>query len=85
MLIKHSYNMAMNLIGFKDKYTRIEREAKFQLADIPDDVTLFPYTRIIDLYMKDTSFRLRKIENQNGDCIALKFTQKLKRPFLSEY
>ncbi len=59
------------------KYARIERERRYLLAEPPSDLALdSPYTRIHDLYLPNTRLRLRRMEDEQGQVIALKLTQK---------
>lgn len=58
------------------KYARIERERRFLMQGLPEDVDRADYQRIIDRYIPGTRLRLRRIESPTGETVALKLTQK---------
>jgi CYTH domain-containing protein len=57
------------------KYARIERERRFLVHELPDDLPA-DYQRILDRYIPGTRLRLRRIESAAGETVALKLTQK---------
>ena len=57
------------------KYARIETERRFLLARAPDRLPA-EYRRIRDWYLEDTRLRLRRIEDPQGNVLALKLGQK---------
>ena len=63
------------------KYARIERERRYLLVIPPSDLDLADqHTRIHDLYIPNTRLRLRRMEDQDGNLTACKFTQKFSPP-----
>jgi CYTH domain-containing protein len=63
------------------KYARIERERRYLLAELPPGLTAdSPHTHIIDRYIPGTRLRLRRMEDETGNVIALKLTQKYDPP-----
>lgn len=58
------------------KYARIERERRFLMGELPEEVDAAAYQRIIDRYIPGTRLRLRRIESPTGETVALKLTQK---------
>jgi CYTH domain-containing protein len=60
----------------KDKYSRLERERKFLLKTLPEDLSLESFRLIEDSYFPDTRLRLRKITDRAGKTLELKLTQK---------
>jgi CYTH domain-containing protein len=63
----------MDRIG---KYACIERERRFWLKAIPPQIAACPVRRITDKYLTHSRLRLRKVEDLQGNVIALKLTQK---------
>jgi len=57
------------------KYARIERERRFLVQQLPDDLSA-DYQHILDRYIPGTRLRLRRIESPAGETLALKLTQK---------
>jgi CYTH domain-containing protein len=60
----------------KHKYSLVERERRFLLETLPEDLSLETFRFIEDLYFPDTRLRLRKITNKTGETLELKLTQK---------
>lgn len=72
----------MDRIG---KYACIERERRFWLKEIPPQIVACPVRRITDKYLDNSRLRLRKIEDSQGNIIALKLTQKYATEFTASY
>ena len=62
--------------GHSLKYARIERERRFLLARVPDDVVATPARLIEDVYIDGTRLRLRRITASDG-AREWKLAQKL--------
>ena len=59
------------------KYARIERERRFLLGHLPDELSsVSPHTAIYDRYIHDTRFRLRQIVASDSKTVTCKLTQK---------
>lgn len=58
------------------KYARIERERRFLMRQLPEDIDSADYQRVLDRYIPGTRLRLRRIESPTGETVALKLTQK---------
>ncbi len=57
------------------KYARVEREHRYLLASLPDEIRPASVRRIIDRYLTSTSLRLRHISGPEGH--QYKLTQKI--------
>lgn len=71
----------MDRIG---KYACIERERRFWLKE-PPPLAICPVRRITDKYLHYSRLRLRKVEDNAGNIIALKLTQKYALESASPY
>jgi CYTH domain-containing protein len=61
----------------ESKYARIERERRFLVCDLPEEIAgRTNYLRIFDVYLPGTHLRLRRIEDGDGNVISRKFGQK---------
>ena len=66
-----------NTIVPDSKYARLERERRFVLEDLPDELTRAePHLQITDNYMTGTRLRLRKVRDPRTNKWTVKFTQK---------
>ena len=66
-----------NTIAPASSYARIERERKFLLDRLPEDLTpASPHVQITDNYITGTRLRLRKIRDPQTNKWTLKFTQE---------
>jgi len=59
-----------------EKYTRIDRERRFLLAEFPKDAKVIRHRRIADRYIEGTTLRLRESTYDDG-LTTFKLTQKL--------
>lgn len=66
----------MTPIWQKQKYSLVERERRFLLESLPEDLPLETFRVIEDKYFPDTRLRLRKITDAAGKTLELKLTQK---------
>jgi CYTH domain-containing protein len=65
------------IVPESSKYARLERERKFLLDRLPEDMTpAAPHVQITDNYLTGTRLRLRKIRDPQTNKWTLKFTQK---------
>jgi CYTH domain-containing protein len=67
------------------KYACIERERRFWLKELPPQIVACPVRRITDKYLENSRLRLRKVEDNQGNIIALKLTQKYPLESASPY
>jgi CYTH domain-containing protein len=58
------------------KYAHIEKERRFLLAKLPDDLDQTAYQLIEDVYITGTRLRLRRMSSPDGETRALKLGQK---------
>jgi len=66
-----------NTIVPESGYARIERERKFLLNRLPEELTpASPHVQITDNYITGTRLRLRKVREPRTNKWTLKFTQK---------
>ena len=61
-------------------YARIERERRFALDALPAAVDPGDYERLVDLYLRDTELRLRRVEAPDGTRKQVKLGQKTPDP-----
>lgn len=64
----------------KRKYARIERERRFLLECLPEQVEEQDYERLHDRYIQGAPLRLRRVEKPTGEPILTKLGQKLLNP-----
>ena len=62
------------------KYSRVERERRFLLAELPPAAAVTASRRISDRYLPGTRLRLRRIDHLDGEASEFKFTQKVPAP-----
>jgi len=66
-----------NTIVPESKYSRIERERRYLLQDLPEGLTRADYhLQITDNYITGTRLRLRKVRDPQTNKWVVKFTQK---------
>ena len=66
-----------NTIVPESKYSRIERERRYLLQDLPPALTRTdPHLQITDTYITGTRLRLRKVREPRTNKWTIKFTQK---------
>ncbi len=66
-----------NTIVPESKYSRIERERRYLLQDLPEGLTrVDPHVQITDNYITGTRLRLRKVRDPKTNKWTVKFTQK---------
>ena len=66
-----------NVIVPESKYARVERERRFLLNDLPEDVTRAdPHVQITDNYITGTRLRIRRVRDPKTNKWIVKFTQK---------
>ncbi|MFN2532067.1 MAG: hypothetical protein ABR555_12290 [Pyrinomonadaceae bacterium] len=66
-----------NTVVPQSKYSRIERERRFLLQDLPSGLTRTdPHLQITDNYITGTRLRLRKVRVPQSNKWTVKFTQK---------
>lgn len=66
-----------NTIVPESKYSRIERERRYLLKDLPEGMTRAdPHVQITDNYITGTRLRLRKVRDPGTNKWTVKFTQK---------
>ncbi|MFN2516683.1 MAG: hypothetical protein ABR556_10775 [Pyrinomonadaceae bacterium] len=59
------------------KYARVERERRYLLQDLPEELTrASPHLQITDNYITGTRLRLRKVRNPQTNKWTVKLTQK---------
>lgn len=61
-------------------YARIERERRFVLERLPDDLDPTDFRRLRDTYIEGTDLRLRRVESPDGALVQLKLGQKTLDP-----
>jgi CYTH domain-containing protein len=62
---------------FKQKYARLERERRYLVCDLPEELTNEArFSVISDRYIKGTRLRLRTISDPQGQVLEYKFGQK---------
>jgi len=59
------------------KYSRVERERRFLLAEAPPVSAVTASRRITDRYLPGTRLRLRRIDYRDSGACEFKFTQKV--------
>jgi hypothetical protein len=60
-----------------NKYARIERERRYLVCDLPEEISSDKdFIRIVDLYITGTRLRLRRLEDKNGQAVSRKLGQK---------
>jgi len=66
-----------NTIVPDSKYSRIERERRYLLRDLPEGLTRTdPHVQITDNYITGTRLRIRKVREPRTNKWTVKFTQK---------
>ena len=61
----------------ESKYSRIERERRYVLKDLPSGLTrIDPHFQITDTYITGTRLRIRKVRDPRTNKWTVKFTQK---------
>jgi CYTH domain-containing protein len=66
-----------NTIVPESRYSRIERERRYLLQDLPQGMTRAdPHVQITDNYITGTRLRLRKVRDPRTNKWTVKFTQK---------
>ena len=66
-----------NTIVPKSRYARVERERRYLLDGLPEELTrASPHVQITDNYITGTSLRLRKVREPQTNKWIVKFTQK---------
>lgn len=61
----------------ESKYSRIERERRYVLKDLPSGLTrIDPHLQITDTYITGTRLRIRKVRDPRTNKWTVKFTQK---------
>src|SRR4030095_12551231 len=66
-----------NTVVPESKYARIERERRYLLQDLPEDLSRAdPHLQITDNYITGTRLRLRKVREPRTNKWTVKFTQK---------
>jgi CYTH domain-containing protein len=66
-----------NTIVPQSKYSRLERERRFLLRDLPEGMTRAdPHVQITDNYLTGTRLRIRKVREPRTNKWIVKFTQK---------
>src|SRR5207253_3394596 len=66
-----------NTIVPESKYTRIERERRYLLPDLPEGLSRADHhLQITDNYITGTRLRIRKVRNPQTNKWVVKFTQK---------
>ena len=66
-----------NTIISESKYSRIERERRYLLQDLPEGLTRAdPHVQITDNYLTGTRLRLRKVRDPKTNKWTVKLTQK---------
>src|SRR6185295_8573360 len=65
------------IVPAASKYSRIERELRYLLQDLPEGLTrASPHVQITDNYLTGTRLRLRKIRDPQTNKWTVKLTQK---------
>ena len=65
------------IVPAESKYARVERERRYLLQDLPEDLTrASPHVQITDNYITGTRLRLRKVRDPQTNKWTVKFTQK---------
>ena len=67
------------LAGYLGNYSRYEIERKYLVTELPDFLP-DTFTEIHDLYLKDSSLRLRVEKTSTGEVIGRKLTKKDRAP-----
>ncbi|HKR61544.1 MAG TPA: hypothetical protein VJS64_17790 [Pyrinomonadaceae bacterium] len=66
-----------NTVVPESKYSRVERERRYLLEDLPEGLTrASPHVQITDNYITGTRLRLRKVREPQTNKWTVKFTQK---------
>ena len=58
------------------KYAQMEEERRFLLQELPVDLDIDAFSRIVDHYLPGTRLRLRRIESSDEKVLVYKFGQK---------
>jgi CYTH domain-containing protein len=65
------------IVPAESKYARVERERRYLLQDLPEDLTrASPHVQITDNYITGTRLRLRKVRDPQTNKWIVKLTQK---------
>ncbi len=64
----------------KRPYARIERERRFLLDRLPEEVSPNDFEQLEDLYIAGTHLRLRRVRKPSGEWIVTKLGQKIIDP-----
>ena len=65
------------IVPVESKYSRIERERRYLLQDLPEGLTrASPHLQITDNYISGTRLRIRKVRDPQTNKWTVKFTQK---------
>lgn len=65
------------IVPAESKYARIERERRYLLQDLPQELTrASPHVQITDNYISGTRLRLRKVRDPQTNKWTVKLTQK---------
>ena len=68
------------IVPVESKYSRIERERRYLLQDLPEGLTrASPHLQITDNYISGTRLRIRKVRDPQTNKWTVKFTQKFAR------
>ena len=67
-------------LGYKPKYSYVEREYRYLVQTLPQGLENCSYVDIEDLYIENTTMRLRCMRKENGELRDLKLTQKFVEP-----
>ncbi|HMQ21192.1 MAG TPA: hypothetical protein PKE00_01810 [Planctomycetota bacterium] len=61
-------------------YSRIERERRFELSELPATVDRTRFERLRDCYISGTTLRIRRVESPDGTVRVIKLGQKVADP-----
>ncbi|MDQ1639833.1 MAG: hypothetical protein QOF62_3172 [Pyrinomonadaceae bacterium] len=65
------------IVPAESKYSRVERERRYLLQDLPEGLTRAdPHLQITDNYISGTRLRIRKVRDPRSNKWTVKFTQK---------
>src|SRR6185503_5320013 len=65
------------IVPVESRYSRIERERRYLLQDLPEGLTrASPHLQITDNYISGTRLRIRKVRDPQTNKWTVKFTQK---------
>lgn len=62
------------------RYARVERERRFLLQKMPPGIDPNDFQRLYDCFVRETSLRLRRVEDPIGNVLVVKLGQKLPDP-----